>query len=72
MANRRGIPGVSFSWKRALGLSAAKRQLSGRIGIPLTRAGRQQKVGGTGGEPGQPDDALYQPHPKGSEPSTTI
>jgi hypothetical protein len=47
MARRRklGIPGLSFSWKRATGLSAAKGKLSRRIGIPLTRSGRQRKVG---------------------------
>jgi len=37
--------GFSFSWKRALGVSAAKSKLSRRIGIPLTRSGRQRKVG---------------------------
>jgi hypothetical protein len=37
--------GVSFSWKRAIGLSAAKGKISRAIGIPLTRAGRQRKVG---------------------------
>jgi hypothetical protein len=37
--------GFSFSWKRAIGLSAAKGRLSRRIGIPLTRTGRRQKVG---------------------------
>ena len=40
-----GIPGVSFSWKRASGLSSAKQKLSRQIGIPLTRAGRQRKAG---------------------------
>lgn len=34
-----------FSWKRAVGLSAAKARLSRRIGIPLTRGGRQRKLG---------------------------
>jgi hypothetical protein len=34
-----------FSWKRAVGLSAAKSRLSRRIGIPLTRSGRQRKLG---------------------------
>jgi hypothetical protein len=42
---RRGIPGLSFSWKRASGLSSAKSKLSRQIGIPLTRSGRQQKLG---------------------------
>jgi hypothetical protein len=37
--------GFSFSWKRALGISAAKSRLSRQIGIPLTRSGRQRKVG---------------------------
>ena len=37
--------GFSFSWKRAIGLSAAKGKLSRKIGIPLTRVGRQRKMG---------------------------
>lgn len=45
MSRRRSIPGVSFSWKRAVGISAAKGRLSRQIGIPLTRSGRQRKVG---------------------------
>lgn len=39
------IPGLSFSWKRAIGLSALKGKISRKIGIPLTRGGRQRKVG---------------------------
>lgn len=42
---RRRKYGFSFSWKRATGLSAAKSRLSRQIGIPLTRAGRQRKLG---------------------------
>jgi hypothetical protein len=34
-----------FSWKRALGISAAKSRVSRKIGIPLTKSGRQRKVG---------------------------
>ncbi|MDO8926937.1 MAG: hypothetical protein Q7U94_08510 [Sideroxyarcus sp.] len=45
MSRKRGIPGLSFSWKRALGISSAKAQLSRQIGIPLTRSGRQRKAG---------------------------
>lgn len=45
MGRRRGIPGLSFSWKRAIGLSSAKAKLSRQIGIPLTRSGRQRKIG---------------------------
>lgn len=49
--------GFSFSWKRALGISAAKGRLSRAIGIPLTRSGRKQKIGrmlGGGGGGGKP------------------
>jgi len=47
MAGRRGtgIPGLSFSWRRALGVSQAQARLSRRIGIPLSRSGRQRKAG---------------------------
>lgn len=38
-------PGLSFSWRRALGVSAAKGRISRAIGVPLTRSGRQRKVG---------------------------
>jgi hypothetical protein len=34
-----------FSWKRALGISQAKARISRKIGIPLTRSGRQRKIG---------------------------
>ncbi|MCF6285329.1 MAG: hypothetical protein L3K26_09085 [Candidatus Hydrogenedentes bacterium] len=37
--------GFSFSWKRAIGISSAKGKLSRKIGIPLTRSGRQRKMG---------------------------
>ena len=37
--------GFSFSWKRAIGLSALKGRISRQTGIPLTRAGRLRKVG---------------------------
>ena len=42
---RHGIPGLSFSWKRAVGITAAKQKLARMTGIPTTRAGRQRKVG---------------------------
>ena len=42
MARKRlGIPGLSFSWKLAEGISAAKQKLARMTGIPTTRAGRQ-------------------------------
>ena len=39
------LPGLTFSWKRALGITALKRRVSKTTGIPLTRAGRQAKLG---------------------------
>jgi endonuclease YncB( thermonuclease family) len=45
MGRRRGIPGLSFSWKRALGITRVKQRISRQTGIPLTRAGRQRKAG---------------------------
>ncbi|HZW77336.1 MAG TPA: hypothetical protein VFF21_03400 [Flavobacteriaceae bacterium] len=34
-----------FSWKRFVGISNVKRQISRKTGIPLTKSGRQQKIG---------------------------
>lgn len=34
-----------FSWKRATGVTRAKSRISRATGIPLTRSGRQRKVG---------------------------
>ena len=45
MGRKKGIPGLSFSWKRAIGLSSAKAKLSRDLGVPLTRSGRQRKMG---------------------------
>ena len=39
------FPGLTFSWKRALGITAAKRKISKSTGIPLTRQGRRAKLG---------------------------
>jgi hypothetical protein len=44
-----GKMGFSFSWKRATGVTAAKRKASKALGVPLTKAGRQQKVGKAAG-----------------------
>lgn len=41
--------GFSFSWKRALGVSAAKGRLSRKLGVPLSRSGRQRKAGNLAG-----------------------
>lgn len=39
------IPGLSFSWKRAVGITAAKQKISRATGLPTTRQGLQRKVG---------------------------
>jgi hypothetical protein len=53
MAKRKGfkIPGLSFSAKRALGITKAKQKLARKTGIPSTKAGLQRKIGNaaTGG-----------------------
>ena len=41
------IPGVSFSLKRALGITQAKQQISRKTGIPMTKAGLERKIGNT-------------------------
>ncbi len=40
------IPGLSFSLKRALGISALKQKVSKKTGIPLTKQGLERKIGG--------------------------
>ena len=42
-----GIPGLSFSWKRALGISQARSNFARQTGIPTTRAGLERKIGNT-------------------------
>ena len=39
------IPGVSFSLKRALGITKLKRKFTKETGIPTTRTGVEQKIG---------------------------
>mgnify|MGYP006338029891 CR=1 FL=1 len=39
------IPGMSFSWKRALGVSKIKQNISRATGIPMTRSGLEKKIG---------------------------
>ena len=34
-----------FSWKRAVGVTRAKSRISRKTGIPLSKSGRQRKVG---------------------------
>ena len=42
-----GIPGLSFSWKRALGVSQAKRKIAKETGITTSKAGIERKIGQT-------------------------
>ena len=38
-------PGLSFSWKRALGVTKAKWRVSKKTGRPMSRGGRRMKLG---------------------------
>lgn len=40
-----GVPGLSFSWKRAIGLTRLENKISRKTGIPFSRAGRERKIG---------------------------
>lgn len=39
------IPGLSFSWKRAIGVSKMKRDFAKATGISTTRSGLERKIG---------------------------
>lgn len=39
------IPGLSFSLKRAIGISAVKQKIARKTGIPTTKQGLERKVG---------------------------
>lgn len=48
MAKRKtntGIPGLSFSWKRALGITQAKQRFARETGIPTSKVGLERKIG---------------------------
>ena len=40
------IPGLSFSLKRAVGISGMKTKIAHKVGIPTTRQGLERKIGG--------------------------
>ena len=40
------IPGLSFSLKRAVGISGLKSKVAHVVGIPTTRQGLERKIGG--------------------------
>lgn len=39
------IPGLSFSWKRAVGITKVKQKVARSTGIPTTKGGLERKVG---------------------------
>ena len=39
------IPGLTFSWKRAVGLTQVKQKISRKTGIPMSKAGLERKIG---------------------------
>lgn len=41
------IPGLSFSWKRALGITQMKQNISRKTGIPMSTSGMERKIGKT-------------------------
>ena len=41
------IPGLTFSLKRAIGVSALKQKVARKTGLPLTKQGLERKIGGT-------------------------
>ena len=45
MKNNLKIPGVSFSWRRLLGIDKVKREIAKTTGIPTSKAGMELKIG---------------------------
>ena len=39
------IPGLSFSWKRALSITQAKHKIARETGIPTTQSALERKIG---------------------------
>ncbi|WP_251619835.1 hypothetical protein [Odoribacter lunatus] len=39
------IKGLSFSLKRAIGISGLKQKIAAKTGIPTTRSGMERKIG---------------------------
>ena len=40
------IPGLSFSLKRAIGISGLKTKVARKVGVPTTKQGLERKIGG--------------------------
>ena len=41
------IPGLSFSLKRAIGITQLKQNISRKTGIPMSKVGLERKIGST-------------------------
>lgn len=41
------IPGLSFSWKRAFGITRLTQKIARTTGIPTSKSGMERKVGDT-------------------------
>ena len=41
------IPGLTFSIKRAIGITKVKQQIAKSTGIPTTKQGLERKIGGS-------------------------
>lgn len=39
------IPGLSFSWRRAIGITKAKQQFARKTGMPTSKIGIERKIG---------------------------
>jgi hypothetical protein len=37
--------GISFSWKRAIGISTVRQNIARKSGIPTTKSGLERKIG---------------------------
>lgn len=47
MNNKIKIPGLSFSLKRALGITQLKQKIARETGVPTSRQGVERKIGKT-------------------------
>jgi hypothetical protein len=39
------IPSLTFSWKRAVGITQTKQKIARATGIPMTKQGFERKIG---------------------------
>ena len=43
--NTTRIPGLTFSWKRALGITQVKQKIAKLTGLPTSKSGLERKIG---------------------------